>query len=156
MNKKAQIFSLDFLFSVAVMLLVIGFVFMFMDLNSASQKDEIAWLELKSIGDRASSLLAASPEINCMLDGDTGEIMALTNCVDRTSINQANLGIPSSGYGWFVKIGNSGSWGLALPSDKDYYSTKRFVVSNTGPNVQKVNLSLKTGEEATIYVWRIS
>ncbi len=152
MNKKGQIFSLDFLFSVAVMILVIGFLLMFVDLQSQSQKDEITWLELKSVGERASALLVSSPDIECTLvDSSGGELMKLSNCVDTSKITKDNLGIPSD-YGYRLEIGSS-HWGQIIPeAAHNIYSTQRFVITSNG-DLRKNNIP-SSHELAKLSIWR--
>ena len=144
MNARGQIFSLDFLFSVGVMVLALGFVLLFMDLNAASQKDEMLWLEVKTVGERASNLLVASPDIGCAIDS-----IAVSNCIDTVGLEantKGKLGIPDS-FGYRLEIeGVASPLGDEIPdAAQNVYSTARYVVLEPSPG---------EAVKATLYVWR--
>ncbi len=159
MNRKAQIFSLDFLFSLAIMVLVIGFILMFLDLSLAAQKDEMIWTELKETGNTASNLLVGNPKITCdLVDVSGDKIMEMPNCVNKSaSFSRTDLGIPSASEGYQCRI-TIGSWvapacNTSPPSSaSNIYSTQRIVISSNG-DVRKDSIP-SNHEIAEIKVWR--
>ncbi len=160
LNKKGQIFSLDFLISLIAVTLAIGLLLQMSELKAYNEKEEAAWQKLKQLGETASRLLVNNPDIICDVDNGASDFV-ISNCIDSTkTINRAALGLPLD-IGFSVKSHgpvpaideSSGARGV----DADYYSVKRTVVVNNS-QVSKANYLNQTFTEGpyeiVLAVWK--
>lgn len=107
MRHKGQIFTLDFVISMVLVILAFGLVLNFMELNEYNLNEQEKMAELKTIGDAAADTLVSSPAIVCDLGyypapTDWRSISHLMNCIMpppapgkpiETYINKAILGL---------------------------------------------------------------
>jgi uncharacterized protein (UPF0333 family) len=140
MDKKGQIFSVDFLISVIVIVLAIGLLLNFYELTVHAQAERNSADELKIASERAADLLVSSPELVCELveSGDgTNHIMYLPNCLvtenSEKEITKEKLGL----IGFSCNLSGPGAGGLinqtgvgctdTFPGDKDVVAVKRTI-----------------------------
>lgn len=155
MDKKGQIFSLDFLLSIILVVLALGLILNTMELNVYNMKEEEMKRELRTIGETAADLLVSSPDIVCQLvDINDNNIDYLRNCIPKINaeayrIDLDDLSIPA---GYNCKIENeaisAGSWQTKcittpLPDVDNIYSAERIIVlySGTGSPIEKKKIS---------------
>ncbi len=128
---KGQVFSLDFLLSLALVFLATGLLLRAAELSSYDKKDEQTFSEMTSVAENAAILLAANPRINCMVDTIDEK---LVNCIDLALLTNANarnnLGIPT-GYGFRVS-GLSSQIASGNQENKDFIEAKRTVLLHNG------------------------
>ncbi len=98
-NEKGQIFSIDFLLSVVLVMLALALIFQYMELKAYSEKDVEMFEDVKEKALLASDLLTGSSELNCKLDGGN---IALPNCIGNEKINAGKIGITEK-FGCYVK-----------------------------------------------------
>ena len=98
-NEKGQIFSIDFLLSVVLVMLALAMVFQYMELKAYSEKDVEIFEDVKEKALLASDMLTGSSELNCKLDG--GKIV-LPNCIGNEQITADKIGITER-FGCYVK-----------------------------------------------------
>lgn len=67
MGTKGQIFTLDFVISMVLVILAFGLVLNFMELNGYNMQEREMGAELKTMGDSAADILVSSPAIVCEL-----------------------------------------------------------------------------------------
>lgn len=173
MKQNGQVFSLDFLLSIVLVLLAVGIIMQFLELKTYETKEFSQQQELERIGNTAAELLVSNPAIVCELKDVAGNtIGTLQNCLATTPslLKKENLGIPSS---YSCNISASGT-GVVINSDECnsildsstqpniFVSTRKIVFQQAGRQVQKSELqncingagcSLKNGE-ITIKVWK--
>jgi hypothetical protein len=84
---KGQVFSLDFLIAIFLIILAIGFILQFYEFSVYNLKEEDERIELHRIGSLASNLLVSSPFIVCELtSNDESTIISfLKNCLSIKS-----------------------------------------------------------------------
>jgi len=144
MNKKGQIFSLDFILSLAVIILTIGLMLQFMELQEYNQREAEIQNELYSIGETASHLLVSSPSFSCQMDSALdATLMPVLGCILINApagyeITKERLGIPinykceieaEAPIGTIVNINNADcidDHGADNPDN--FYSSKRNAV----------------------------
>ncbi len=175
MDKKGQIFSLDFLLSIILVVLALGLILNFMELHEYNMKEEELRIGLNAVGETAADLLVSGPDIVCELvdtyNESTGKyyninnpnvkrIGYLANCIPKINavafrITKEDLAIPG---GYKCKIDNAAiragelqtGCGDALQPDVDnIYSAKRIIVlySGTGSPADKKKIAKKDLEE---------
>ncbi len=156
--RKGQIFSLDFLVSMILVVLAFGILMQFFEVHAYALKEEQNRTELKKIGETAADLLVSSPAIVCeIVDNQTDptnpvEVGYLNNCLTRgTGTLQGYswdnrpaddekvaykkfLGLPQTGYECAIDVNPALTIETdcgditTVPNDKSYYSAKRKVV----------------------------
>ena len=89
MNSKGQLFSLDLVIALALIVLAVGLLYRNAELFQYANKDSAIQAELYRVGLNASNQLVGNPQLNCALSElgpPTGLIEFLPNCltVDRT------------------------------------------------------------------------
>jgi len=104
MNSKGQLFSLDFIIAVALIMLAIGLLYKQAELFQYSQKDDTIQSELYRIGYNASNQLVGNPAITCKLVDDSSQnpgvdpliIDYLPNCLpkQKKAVLNPGVGIP--------------------------------------------------------------
>lgn len=144
--------SLDFLISVAAVVLAIGLIIQFAEIKTYNEKEEMQWLELKQVAETAADLLVSNPDTSC----DVKDVAKIMNCIDSSkTINANDLAIPS-GYEFSIEGGPINVGGNP-PNDKDYYSVKRIVATNNGQltKLEYQSKNFDSGpDEITLSVWR--
>lgn len=95
---KGQIFSLDLIISIAIIILAIGLLLRFAEVNAYNLKDEEIRKELELVGFSAIDRLGNDPVLNCVLEDSVGaSIGKIPNCISQgTDISKTDLGIPDS------------------------------------------------------------
>jgi len=82
MKKKGQVFSLDFMISLIIIILGLGLVIQFAEVKSYDIKDEELFNELKRVGETAGNLIVSNPNTICELVDESGKkIGYLNNCL---------------------------------------------------------------------------
>lgn len=130
--QRGQIFSADFLFSVAVIVLALGVAVQAIDLSNHARQQDFLNEGLRAEAAQASSLLMANEAWLCQLETAEGENVPLDNCLDAAKTpTKEGLGL-SAGFGCQVR-------GLAVqgcegepPTDRDVAAVKRVAVSGLG------------------------
>jgi hypothetical protein len=165
MNSKGQIFSVDFVLSMILIVLAIGTTLAFLELNAHALKEDEEMRELKAVGETASDLLVSNPEIVCRLvDNSNALIDYLPNCIPNDGeITKEKLGIPDS-FECEIEIpGFAGNNECdSTPASENSYSVKREIVINPTENLSKKNFNSCTEEQicvltrqtATLTIWR--
>ena len=170
MNANGQIFSLDALISLILVILAMGVIFGIMETNSYNLKEHQLFEELQIAGRTAADVLVASPDITCTLtDSSSTELYPITHCIDLAKINgivHAQLGLSSE---YKFKIERAGSLlggentSAQIPM---IYSEKRTVFFYDSSNhpltkqawnacrIGNANCTLGQPEEITLSVWR--
>jgi len=107
-GKKGQVFSLDFLISLILIVLAIGIIIQLSEINSYETKEKQVREELEMVGGTAKNLLLTSPSIVCgIADIRDNEIIGYMNgCYCSKPINKEFLGLPE-GYNCNIS-GNAG------------------------------------------------
>ena len=127
--EKGQIFSLDFLISLVAVILAIGLIIQFSELNVYNKKDNQLFDETKRVAETAGNLLVGNPDIACKLKTAAGSTISnLSNCVVVSAISKNSLGIPS-GYSCKISgitVGDCPA--SSVPSGENFYSVSRKVV----------------------------
>ena len=147
MNKKGQIFSVDFLISVIVIVLAIGLLLNFYELTVHAQVERNSANELKISSERAADLLVSNSEIVCELwstETPAQRIMYLPNCLVKANngkaITKEKLGLTEfkcdvGGNSEINAIRNAATTGCKDNSSvaKEIIAVKRMVyVTNSG------------------------
>ncbi len=168
LNQKGQIFSLDFILSLAIIILAIGMMLQFMELQEYNQREAEIQNELYSIGETASLLLVSNPAFTCQMTNtiETVDLMPVMGCIligapPSHEITRDGLGIPSdysceiyaegiTRYDGGAPSGDISSniitectddFGTANPDN--YYSSERevvFVAATSSENIHKSEL----------------
>ena len=149
--KKGQIFSLDLLFAMILIVLAIGTTIQLLEQNSFNSKEFQEKMKLKQIGETAAELLLTNPIIICEEVSESGLLLKyVNNCIPKINaaparITLEDMGIPN---GYNCKIDNeaisAGTWQTnciqtTLPEKDNIYSTQRKILlySGTGSPEQK-------------------
>ncbi len=96
MKQKGQIFSLDVLISIVLIIVALGVAMRFFELKEYETKELMEQLELERVGSAASELLVNNPNLVCELTAVlTGtKLNSLSNCLNKNQqILKADLGI---------------------------------------------------------------
>lgn len=99
MNSRAQLFSVDFLFSVAIAVFAIGSIMNVAEIKGFSSMQEAEYKKLAAVGDLASDLLVTSQSHTCELKGKAPgntDLGYLPNCFFNSAnrkIDKVNLGL---------------------------------------------------------------
>lgn len=151
--EKGQVFSLDFLVSLAAVTLAIGLLFQAVEVRAYSQKEGEMRAELEMVAETAADLLVSNPEIVCeLVDYEGSHISYLENCIPKINtsgsrISNTKMGIPD-GYGCKLANSERGTLqtedclgaGQPLPDNvENIYSVKRnaALYNGTGSTEQK-------------------
>lgn len=178
LNGKGQIFSLDFIFSVMVMVLAIGLAIQMVEVNQYTSKEIEVQENLARIGETAADMLVSHPDIACdlvgSLDGGITYSPAGTdaiNCISwkNSQIKKETLGIPDN-YGCWVgfsdsslSIENNECTSMDFKSKEDVYSASRYgIYSPRADGVDKKEIQKCMNNDScgfeekilTIKVWK--
>ncbi|MFH1224463.1 MAG: hypothetical protein V1676_01540 [Candidatus Diapherotrites archaeon] len=150
---KGQIFTLDFVISMILVILAFGLVLNFMELNQYNLHEQEIREELKTVGDGAAETLVTSPALVCELGYYTGSlwnrISYPPNCImpppagrDMEIKTVMGLSVGRNRYGCKVEFIPENTATVrgqintdckeSIPPDADTYSAKRRVIV---PNV---------------------
>ncbi|MBN1941283.1 MAG: hypothetical protein JW772_03820 [Candidatus Diapherotrites archaeon] len=179
--RKGQLFSLDLLFSLGIIILGLGMVIQFSETRAYSQKEEMLQNELNVIGDTAASLLISNPDIICELEDGSGNIIAyLDNCINEDKIDDLEgtgvlgeaLGIPL-GYDFGIYRTNGNQLIYGNPPDidpmhtpKNVFAEIRTIATLKNPQLtfeksdfedclrNAANCRIEQEREWTVAVWR--
>jgi len=166
--EKGQIISLDFVFSLVLVVLALGLLVRVSEANNYRMKQEEIFGELQRVGRVASASLANSEEFTCQVNDIGGApIYNPVNCIDKGELNgklgpglgKSDLRM-SNEFEYKIAIGAE-TWESA-PLDEDntpnYYSEKRKVIVNNGAMTKaEMENCMETGcaeETLTLWVWR--
>ncbi|MDO8634061.1 MAG: hypothetical protein Q7K34_02085 [archaeon] len=176
MDKRGQILSLDYVISLILVLLALGLLLNFFELQTVNAKEAQLSSELETLAEGAARLALASPDIACRLTNNdyTKYIGVLPNCIpsEPGRLTKENIWIPLE-FGCAIitepgEIFTATGCGEAIDNDvNNYYSvTRKIVVNNNDQNVTKGQLEecinngnnngncLLTDANLTIAVWR--
>jgi hypothetical protein len=127
--EKGQIFSLDFLISMAVVMVAIGLVIQAAETGAYNAKEARIQGELGSVAETAADLMVAGNETTCV--DARGE--HLMNCIDTSADFSGITGfLDAAGYGYSITIqgGPSFSTPASPQGQKDYCEASRMVFIN--------------------------
>lgn len=96
MQKKGQLFSLDFLLAMALVILVIGIALKFSAQFTFDLQEKQEQLALEQAGQTAAMLLLSNPAITCTMVDSTGNALhPINNCIhsQADSIQNTDLGL---------------------------------------------------------------
>jgi len=153
MKQKGQIISLDFLFSVAIMVLALGITLQFIEVNSYAAAQQKNFNVLKAVGSSASERLISMPDsslgrgtmcgvIDNFGDGLGDTVFSLPSCIDKQKIGSHDydtlahvLGIDTAEFEYHVVSYDEGGIEIGTgPVDaSDIYSESRKVIFYDGP-----------------------
>ena len=161
MNRNGQLFSLDFLFSVIVVVFAVGIVLNIAQFKSFAGMQDAQMNKIRQIGDLASDMLVNGHHI-CGFESTTGDSLGtLNNCLSTDvskQITKESLGLTDN-YGCRVELrdildydygGIDHRTGLAsnivncddsIPDDKQVYSSSRLVVVSNLAEINKAQLA---------------
>lgn len=167
--QKGQLFSLDFLVSLIVVMLAIGLVFQFSELQTYDLKDKMLFDETKRVAETASNMLVGNPAILCKLveEGTANQISYLSNCIDSSNpsaLTKNNLGIPAAYNCNADGITITDCSSIPTSAAKNSYSVKRTILLHSGNLSKKdydncINLpsgtcTAFTEKEVTLTIWK--
>ncbi len=166
--KKGQIISLDFIFSIVLVILALGLLVRISEANNYRMKQEELFNELQRIGRTASVVLTDSEEFTCEVQDLSGTMLYnAINCLDLTKLNsklsgvnaKANLLIPAE-FEFKATIG-ANTWQSAPLNEANtpfYYSEERKIITHNGAMTKaEMENCFKNGcseEKLKIWVWR--
>jgi hypothetical protein len=171
MQKKGQLFSLDFIISMVAVTAAIALLLHSIEVNAYSQKEQQLHDELRQVAETAADLLIASNDTSCQIK-ITGmgapDRPHLVNCVNENANTNDLKAIVPDGYCY--KVSNIVSSTRASYIDKlnydcgteyneeDFYEAKRLVVTNDG-EIDKADFeagNFQSGEtiEISVMVWK--
>ncbi|MDO8428106.1 MAG: hypothetical protein Q7S92_02740 [Candidatus Diapherotrites archaeon] len=171
MNDHAQIFSLDAIISLILVIFALGIIFGILETNSYNLKEQQIFEELRIAGRTAANVLIASPELTCTLTNSSGtELFSITHCLDIQKvqgISTQDLELPSD-YQFSIQRTGILLAGEMIPENSAHiYSEKRtvfFYDSLAEPITKQKWMECKTGnpacaltepEEVMISIWRV-
>ncbi len=118
--KKGQIFSLDFLISMVVIMAAVGLLIQATEFNTYNMKEERMYNEMRNVAKIAANLIVSSNETTCS-DGLGGHLM---NCVDTGADFTKITGfLTDSGYKY--NIDQLTLAGESILGNEDFVEIKR-------------------------------
>lgn len=149
MNARGQIFTLDALVSLILVMLALGLVFALFETRTYAQQEKLVWLELESAGSSAIDQLIMTPEFTCALNHPNALTYSLPNCVIPSTVeNQFQAGTLSRALGLsnqyniqitgltIAPLGNSPSSDV-----KFIYSESRRIVTMSNPTLSRTEFN---------------
>jgi len=102
MHSKGQIFSADFILSVAVAVMALSVVLQLNELNFYEINEAERFARLESIGRTASDLMTQHPDFVCLIVSPGGDLLEVDylpntwcgNAIDGSGPEKSDLGIP--------------------------------------------------------------
>jgi len=143
MKRKGQIMTVDFVFSLILLMLALGYTFRIAEANEYRLKEEQMFNDLQRIGSAASELMVASPDFTCEATMG-GSTQYFSHCVNRNKLSNATedeLGIPAgSNYHFEILINDVHLTGDNAPDPSNagntdarfIYSEERTAILNNG------------------------
>ena len=161
MAEQGQLFSLDFVISVTLIVLAIAVTVQALELNNYSARQALAYRELRETAGHASQLLASNAAWNCTLELDNGETVPLDNCLDTgKGMDKARLGLPEA-FGCRVEGVEVRGCGETAPREAEVAGVKRVVVFGSRLTRDEFRncrqgqaCSLTEPKEVGVSVWR--
>lgn len=171
MDKRGQILSLDYVISLMLVLLALGLLLNFFELQTVNAKEAQLNSELEALANGAARLALTSPDIACRLTSITGDppkdIGVLPNCIPKNGrLTKQNLGI----QGFECAIATdpidllSTECNTDFPDGTDYYSVTRKIVVSDDTTITKDKLEecirgellncVLSDANLTISIWR--
>ena len=160
MAEQGQIFSVDFLISVAVIVLALAVIVQALELSNHARQQDFNQRELSETARLASQLLVSNQAWTCELDLGR-EAMRLDNCLDSgKQINKDGLGLGEE-FGCEVRgLGVQGC-GQAPNNVLDVVGLKRVVVFGSRMSLEEFRACRQGREcgvtepkEIEVRVWR--
>jgi hypothetical protein len=149
MQSKGQLFSLDLIIAVALVILALGLLYRQAELFQYFQKDDTMQAELYRIGLNASNQLVSNPSIACPLSGSGPTLDYLPNCLPKNQslLNKAskiNLGIPGNFDCYISTVSHAigqytGCKNLPPSNAKNVFSIERQVVFMNGASSASIS-----------------
>jgi len=163
MNHKGQLFSLDFLFSVIVVVFAVGIVLNTAQFKSFAGMQDAEMNKIRQMGDLASDMLVNGPHICDLVSigGTPTDLGNLNNCLSTNAskqITKGALGLTDD-YGCSIELryiidydygGVDHRAGIAanilncddsFPDDRQIYSSSRLVVVSNLAAINKAQLA---------------
>jgi len=135
-NKKAQLMSLDVLFTVVLFILMFFLLFNVIEAKTYQRNIDVINAELDSVGNLALTRMISNPLVNCYAY-DSDNRYSIPGCLSSSSeITKRHLGIPD-GYSCSVSVVSVGSFttnecdSLLNVNNNNYYDIN-FTVSFLG------------------------
>jgi uncharacterized protein (UPF0333 family) len=170
MKQKGQVFSLDFVVSIVLLVIVLSLAMQFLELKEVEAKEFLVQSELDAVGNTAAELLVNNPSLSCKLTNYTGteEYGVLSNCIRETSptITKIELGISSS-YNCLISTSPSINFvtectGNPVNAENVFSVARKIVVLPSGDKLPKNYLyncikgdsCVLVPTEVTIKVWK--
>lgn len=95
MNQRGQVFSLDLIMGMVLVLLAAGFLLVLAEQSFAAQTAQLETDHLFLVASTASELLVTHPDLTCDLMGGSTKLAEVPNCLPASaSPTAAQLGIP--------------------------------------------------------------
>lgn len=146
MNRKGQMFTVDLVFSLILLMLALGYVFRIAEANNYKMKEDELFMDLQRIGTAASERLVSNPDFICKVDFGAGSV-PFFNCIVGNRVSGADrgdLGIPN-GYAFellrkdgavfnHIAGGNAPLFDPDNPRAQNLYSETRKVLYFSGGN----------------------
>lgn len=96
-NKKAQVMTLDVLFSVVLIMLMFFLLFNIAEAKINQTNNDIVNKELNNIGTLAVMKITNSPNLSCYAKDNRDNYYLIPSCIsENTYFTKENLGIPSN------------------------------------------------------------
>lgn len=146
MTKRGQILSLDYVISLLLVLLALGLLINFFELQTVNAKETQLQTEIETLAEGAARLALTSPDIACKVESLDGlkEIGVLPNCIPTQNgrLTKANLALPA-GFGCAITTNPPGLFTTNCetkpPGGVDYYSVTRKILVKNGTEVVTKN-----------------
>ena len=118
MKQNGQLFSLDFLVAMGLIVLLLGTTIQWMNRFAFESHEQFARTELERAGQTAAILLVSNPKTTCQLYANAPPSRSLetnvNNCIDTTKISALNasgllaseLGLTTD-YGFHIRAGTT-------------------------------------------------
>lgn len=167
MNKKGQIITVDFVFSLILLMLALGCVFRIAEANQYKMKEDELFMDLQRIGTASAELLVSSPDFVCEVTMG-GQPQYLNNCINELNLNtadKAKLGIPAQ-YKFQILLNGVHRAGDSAPNpvnpnSPNVYSEERSIVSMPGnPTIDQIKSCMTGGacplteKKVMLKVWK--
>lgn len=166
-NNKGQVFSLDFLISLVVVVVCLGLLIQVFELTSYSAKQQQTFREVMVIGELASERLVTDEAVLCRLTDGAAVLpgFELVNCLNTTrlaALNKGLIGIPADFYCNVAGVSLSGCADGTPPANARnvFEVERRVIVSATDINKAAFSQCIDGGgcpytdTNITVTVWR--
>ncbi|GEM_PF-4475983 len=160
---KGQLFSVDFLLAIAIVMLAVGVQLKLMQTHAFDAHQSYNQTELEAIGNTAVVLLLTNPTITCQVTNTTGApLFHQPNCINTNiTLTKSQLGIPSEYDYRITGITFTGSDARTpAATQENIYALDLNTLVNAGPIFKStLNTCIQTGCPAnrsriTLEVWK--